>query len=202
MVKQQTALWILGVLLSCGLEVDAATAQQLLPRPNTAASVPQEIESDEPCALTAYVLYEADGKNGYLVVKAKIAEGHHLYSLTQPGGSATKIEVAKNESFEIAGVFRPTKAPQVDGDPQSPGRHEIHAEEVEFYLPIKLTKGMIPNEVVINVRVNGQVCSDSTCVPISNKVLTAKYGDVMSLQDKRYQGQNTQLPSNEPIRLK
>jgi Disulphide bond corrector protein DsbC len=203
MFKQPAVLGFYAVLLSCGLIVGQVTAQPLLPRSNTAASVNEDPESEEPCSFTSYILYEAGGKNGYLVVKAKIADGHHIYSLTQPDASATKIEVAKNKDFEIAGVFRPTKAPQVDGDPQSPKRHEIHFKEVEFYLPIKLAADVVPEDVVINVRVNGQVCSDSNCVPISNKVLTARYGALVSSQDKRYQGQNTSPSSDaSPIRVK
>ncbi len=203
MVWQPAMFGVLAVLLGCGLGVGQVKAQPLLPRSNAAASVTEETESEQPCKFTSYILYEADGKQGYLIVKAKIAYGHHIYSLTQPDASATKIEVAKNKDFEIAGVFRPSKAPHVDGDPQSPQRHEIHTEEVEFYLPIKLAVGVVPEDVVVNIRVNSQVCNDSNCVPISNKVLTAKYGDLLPPQDKRYQGQLT-APASEssPNRVK
>ena len=140
----------------------------------------------EPIAWTTRIVAQPDRQSGFLVVAAQLQPGFALYSLTHPGEAATKIEVARQPGFAIAGAFRPDRAPVVADYVGGTAREEKHVDTVEFYLPIKLAAGQIPEDLEIKVRVNGQACSDSSCVPVINKVMTAKFDEYLLRDDLRY----------------
>ncbi|MEZ6094526.1 MAG: hypothetical protein R3C03_09865 [Pirellulaceae bacterium] len=141
-----------------------------------------------PYELKTWILSEAGTQKAFLMVSAKMSEGSYLHSLTQQGPSQTMIEVAVSDDFRITGPFRPTKAPKViDDDPLLGGRIEKHFETVEFFLPIEIAAGKAAEDLTIDIRVNGQVCtSDSMCMQIRDQVLTARFGDLLMRTDERY----------------
>jgi hypothetical protein len=145
----------------------------------------------EPIVWTTRIVAQPDRQSGFLVVAAQLQPGFALYSLTHPGEAATKIEVARQPGFAIAGAFRPDRAPVVAEYGRGDAREEKHVETVEFYLPIKLAAGQIPEDLEIRVRVNGQACSDSSCVPVINKVMTAKFDEYLLRDDLRYASESS-----------
>ncbi len=182
-----------GLVLSCDHFMATTAWAQLQPlTPKTAISgdkpivatprdqflVSTELEADKtPFHITAAIRCPQAGQQVHLVVTAKLVSGCHLYSLTQPDGSATKLEVAVSELYKITGPFRPRHAPHVTGagTPTDPIQ-ETYADLVEFILPIELAPGADLKQLSIDVRINGQVCQDDTsCQAIRNKIVTAKF---------------------------
>jgi hypothetical protein len=153
---------------------EALWGQELLPRSNRDGFALGAEQARESLTWTARIESEADRQTAYLIVAAKIPAGGYLYSLTQPGPSATKIEIATNDQFKVAGAFRPNKAPVIEGDLESLGRTETHADEIEFHLPIQIVAGTDPEDLLIDVRINAQYCQENQCQPVSNRVLSAK----------------------------
>lgn len=206
----RTALWVFFAAIGlafCGngqwTNSAWAQLQPLIPKPSVSGDKPvvatmrdqflasTDLNADkDPFQFSAAIRCEQAGQPVYLVVTAKLAPGCHLYSLTQPDESATKLEVAVSELYRITGPFRPRQAPHVTGagtatDPIQ----ETYAELVEFVLPIELALGADLKKMNIDVRINGQVCQDDTsCQPIRNKIVTAKFSgfdsDLLRLSEK------------------
>lgn len=115
---------------------------------------------------------------GYLVVKVALAEGNHIYSLTQSGDIApSKIAVKPSKSFRINSKFTPDRKPKViEHDPVLEQRVEKHTALVQFFAPIEIAPGVDPNALEFDLKFNGQVCSASgMCRPIMEKPLKAKF---------------------------
>lgn len=163
-------------------------AQLLSPIQETSPAVESKVESGMPYEFASWIAVEPDTQTGYLVVSARLADASYLHSLTQEGPSATKLEVAVTDSFEIAGVFRPDQPPKViEKDPVFGKRQEKHFGSVEFYLPIRISANQVPEDLQIKIRINGQVCTeDSMCLPIRDHVLVAKFNDYIMRENSRY----------------
>ncbi|MBX3417355.1 MAG: hypothetical protein KF851_07110 [Pirellulaceae bacterium] len=160
-----------SVFFSCNMPT---WGQELSPRSSRLGFATASQQDRENLTWTARIESETDRQTAYLIVAAKVPAGGYLYSLTQPGVSATKIEVATNERFRITGAFRPNKAPRIEGDPESEERAETHIEDIEFHLPIQIAAGIEPEDLAIDVRINAQFCQDDQCMPVNNRILTAK----------------------------
>lgn len=132
---------------------------------------------------------------GVLQVRAKIEEGWHLYSITQPAGGPVRTTIhvtAEGAEVEQAGVKRSSElAPQVHvkeftsrSDPEVlppdvfPVPVEQHAGQISWTAPIEFDSSLDPESVKLIVRVNGQVCNDELgCVPLDDlPTVTATFG--------------------------
>ena len=125
-----------------------------------------------------------DMKAGVLEVHCDIPEGSHLFSVTQkkavPGPLKTRIRVDDSDQFELTGKFQPDKDPHLKPIPGQKVKSEEHEGKVVFTAPIKFAEGVKPDGVVINVKFNGQVCTDAgSCMQIQEK-LVAKYDGTLS----------------------
>ncbi len=124
-----------------------------------------------PVAVAAQFVVPAAGKPGVLQITATIEEGWHIYSITQPKGGplATKISVAPNAAFELAGDFAANPAPEthVDNEVFKGVQLEEHRKQVTWSVPIKLAAGANPAELKITGKVTAQACSDidKNCLP-------------------------------------
>jgi len=113
--------------------------------------------------LTGSFHLEQDARTGYLVLQADIPEGSYIYSLTQEG----------------SGSFKPDNEPVVvEQDPVFKNRTEKHKQDVRFFIPLQLAEGADPAELAIQMRFNGQLCSEAegTCMPVQDKVINAEFG--------------------------
>ncbi len=171
-MKPVSFLLIAFLLTSLGF--GTACGQSLLPKKSSLGAGSAQQPEKPPVQLSTRIECEADRRTAYLIVAAKIPPGGYLYSLTQPGPSATKLEIAMNDGFQVAGAFRPQQAPHVEGDPGADDRIETHHGDIEFHLPILITHGTNPEDLVIDVRINGQFCQDNQCHLIQDRVLSAK----------------------------
>ena len=138
---------------------------------------PQE---DDQLRLGGSFHLEQDSKSGYLVLEATIPEGSYIYSLTQEGNPPpSRIDIATSDLFRASGAFKPDNQPEViENDPVFNTRIEKHKQNVRFFIPLQLAEGADPSELNIQMRFNGQICSEEskTCMPIQDKIIDAEFG--------------------------
>ncbi len=107
-----------------------------------------------------------------IVLQARIKEGWHLYSLTQPPGGPipTSISVGENPVFRQAGsVEQPLVKTWFDENFRI--ETEYFEKEVEFYIPVKSGSDRSSGLYTLPIRVKFQVCSDQLCLPPQTKIL-------------------------------
>ena len=112
-----------------------------------------------------------DGSNrGYLVVKIDVAQGNHIYSMSQKKPlQPTKITVEPSKSFRLLAAFKTDRPDKVIArDPIFEQRVEKHEGTIQFFAPIELAQGVDHKKVQAKVVVNGQACSDMGCRPIQD----------------------------------
>ena len=123
---------------------------------------------------------EEGANTGYLVLEANIPAGSYIYSLTQEGNPPpSRIEVAKSDSYQVSGAFKPDNEPVVvENDPIFENRTEKHKQNVRFFIPLQLAAGTDPAGLTIPMRFSGQICSETegTCMPIQDRVVNAEFG--------------------------
>ena len=171
---QKTCLFCvlqMAFVVGIGLLPTVALGQSLVPIPTG-----KQIESP-PYELQARFFCDSNSKDGYVVVKIKLGTDHYLYSLSQAGELATKIEFSLSPTLKINGPLRPSSAPKItDIDPVLGDRSEKHFDQIAFVLPIRLISETNPEKCRIDVRINGQVCSETgTCQLIRDKVISAVF---------------------------
>ncbi len=120
--------------------------------------------------LTGGFRLAAGGRDGELLVRAEIAPGWHVYSLSQPPGGPQKSELKLelSEAFSLAGPFRPDQAPHVKQYEVWAGvRVEEHTGKLTWSAPFRLNDGVSPEQLRIAVKFSGQVCKDDgVCIPL------------------------------------
>ncbi len=136
-----------------------------------------------PFKLSAHLVGQADAAQAYVIVKVELPPDSYLYSLTQPGELATRVEVALGPNGKIAGPMRPASLPKVnEQDTFLGGRSEKHFGTVHFVLPIQRLTALPLEQWEVALRLNGQVCSENgSCQLIRNEIVTAKF---MPLDDQ------------------
>ena len=137
-------------------------------------------QAESQLELTGSFHLEQDANHGYLVLEASVPKGSYIYSLTQEGNPPpSRIEVAKAESYQVSGAFKPDSEPVVvENDPTFKNRTEKHKQNVRFFIPLQIATETNPAELTIPMRFNGQICSETegTCTPIQDRVINANFG--------------------------
>lgn len=136
-----------------------------------------EAEVAAPYQLSAQLAAASGSDTAYLIVQVELPAESYLYSLTQPGDLATKVEVALGEDGKIAGIMRPVTLPTVkEKDEFLGGRSEKHYGTIQFVLPVQRLTARPVEQWQVAVRFNGQVCSEhGSCQLIRNEVFSAKW---------------------------
>lgn len=108
-------------------------------------------------------------------VTAKLEDGWHVYSLTQPAGGpkATRISVPAGQAFVLAGEPRPTVPPQVKYDGAFRMNVQEHERSVTFDIPVRATRGVKAPGDSLRVEVRYQICDASLCYPPQTSRLAA-----------------------------
>lgn len=136
----------------------------------------------EKVTLTASFKMLPNSQMGIVSVNAEIRPQHHLYSSTQPAGGPIRTEISVDESdqFQVFGKFEPDQPPHVIpvGDDANP--FQVPVEQHEFNVvwsaPIKISAGLDPKELKVNLVLNGQVCNDGgNCDPLDDIKVTAAF---------------------------
>lgn len=104
------------------------------------------------------------GRSFEVTLVAKIAEGWHLYSMTQPPPPiATVIELAPSQPYELDGEIG-GPAPVLDVDPSSGEMVEFYDGDASFTVPVKAAARATAGAAPVRVRFRYQACNDSICL--------------------------------------
>lgn len=114
---------------------------------------------------------EKGQRHGWLILKVNIPEGFHIYALTQEGSPPpTKIKLAESDAFEVMQKFKANKEPKVvEHDPVFEQRVEKYVGKVALLAPIKIADGVELDDVTFDLKITGQLCSDTGCQMFRNK---------------------------------
>ncbi len=99
-------------------------------------------------------------------VKAEIAPGYHLYSVTQePGGpNPTIIAPAPGQLFGVMDSPRAWPKPQCLFDPKFGMETEYHVGSVIFDVHLRAEAGLLPGPREVVLQVEYQLCDEDTCL--------------------------------------
>ena len=126
---------------------------------------------------------KASGK-GSLYVKAEISPTWHIYSLTQPAGSAqpSKLKVKSSQDYTV-GQFTPDVQPDKHFDSGFQADVEEHSGTVVWTAPLELASGVDAESLNLEIDYSGQVCGGprGTCIPL-HETLMAKFDGFLEPQ--------------------
>ena len=134
-------------------------------------------KKQKPWKLSSRIHLEKGTNQGYLVVQMDLADGYHVYSLSEKGSpSPTKLAVLPSNDLKVTSKFVSAKAPLViEKDPVFGQRIEKHKGQVQFFAPIQVRVGVDPAKLTQEIQFSGQVCSESACQPIRNLTSSASF---------------------------
>ena len=170
------------------------TSYKAVPLTTQETSFPQagKKATDEPLKpfrLSSRFHLKKGTDEGYLIVKFELPKESYIYSLTQPNPfPKTKITVVPSSYFSLTGkkAFAPDKLPKIiERDPDFGARLEKHFGVVQFVVPMKMNKTITAKELEIKIDIDGQVCDETTCLPISRKRTTARFAGFFDPSDKK-----------------
>ena len=97
---------------------------------------------------------------------AKMDEGWHLYSITQPAGGpiATRVSVSKGQPVTLAGTIDGPQ-PRVVFDQSFGMDTELYDGEATFGIPLKLAADAKAGTQKITIETYFQACNDQLCLP-------------------------------------
>jgi len=144
-------------------------------------------------------MIEKGSQRGILSVRAVLAPGFHIYSLTQPeeGPMRTTIDVVTDPpgQLEITRQFEPDKDPVLN-----PGLYpkptEEHSGQVMWTAHVKLKDGVVAEDIKIKAIINGQICNEA-CEPIENKRVNVLFGG--HYQQKKPTGEHRHPSSQSTV---
>ena len=145
--------------------------------------------SGEPLQVNSFIVPAAGGEPALLVVRAKMATGWHVYSLTQkPGGPpATKIAIGESDKYSFIEGFRAKEKPEVSVKPEAwPDLPvEEHYGQVTWIAPIRFADGVDPSSIEIEGElVDGQVCHDKEGCRQFGFALTPKFTATLATDEQ------------------
>ena len=129
-------------------------------------------ETDSELRISARYYLIPNKREGFVIVRFQIPANHHIYGVHQPKDAPqTRLELSSVEGVRLTGAFRPDKKPKVKKDDPVFGMTIVeHSGDVQFYAPIAIPEGFDARRDAMQVRVNGQMCSDEGyCLPIMER---------------------------------
>jgi len=120
---------------------------------------------------------EKGKRQGWLIVNLEIPEGHHVYALTQKGTPPpTTIKLEESDSFKVLKKFSSNKKPKViEHDPIFDQRIEEYVGKVALMAPIRIADGADLENVKFDLKISGQLCSDTGCQLFKNKEVEIEF---------------------------
>lgn len=101
-----------------------------------------------------------------IILRADIAEGWYIYSLTQkPGGPfPLRIQLTGAADVGVRGVIKAPK-PTTRFDPNFGIETELHRGKPQFTVPVGVPAGSLTGKREIVVAARYQACSETLCLP-------------------------------------
>jgi hypothetical protein len=151
------------------------------------------VGGDEETDITVTSRFKVDegARTGKLSVTVELAEGWHIYSVTQGAGGPQKSQIIVEESdkFKLMGEFTPNNDPLVDDpDPVFNVRVEYHDFGVTWTAPIELAEGVRPEELTIKSQLKGQRCIHGRCLQIKENLTAILPRSSRTLNSHRQSG--------------
>ena len=140
-----------------------------------------------PVTVSSQITPAAADRPAILMITARVAEGRHIYSITQPPGgpTRTKIELAPSTDYRLLAPFTAHPGPKshVEKGPVWAGVEiQEHEGKVTWHAPIELTAGVDPKALEIRGKVRMDVCeTGGYCEPV-NKDFTARLVENSGIQ--------------------
>jgi suppressor for copper-sensitivity B len=110
---------------------------------------------------------ESNGRTGQLAITAEIADGWHIYSITQAPGGPVRTQIKLNESpdYKFTGEFKPSPDPARHSDEIWKGLSlEEHAGKVTWTVPIEIADAIEPARLKITGKLHAQSCRKGQCL--------------------------------------
>jgi hypothetical protein len=152
----------LVVLFSFGAVVGGACYQSGAPAPQPA---PQTAKQPVTWGGPASSVTVSAGSKASVGIAATIAEGWHIYALTQASGGPTPLEITipASQPFAIAGSIVSSK-PEVKFDAGFGMNVDLLTGRAEFSLPVTVSK-VAPGKQSLIVEARYQACNANLCLP-------------------------------------
>jgi len=128
--------------------------------------------------VTGQFQIERGSRAGRLAITATLDPHWHVYSITQKDGGPqrSELKVGESDRFQLRGPFQPDPPPKIKDFEYFDVPVEEHSESVTWTAPIQLADGTPPEDLVISVTFDGQVCEDGgRCIPIEGREIQALY---------------------------
>jgi len=175
-----STLFSLLALLSFVATANQASAQIMdSPAETAQRKMSQQLNKakPQPYQISSRIHLSQGTQTGYLVVEVQLAEGKHIYSLTQGGAvPPTILKVLPTNQIQLTGDFSPDKpATVIEKDPDFQQRLEKHTGKVQFFAPINVAQTTDLAKLTAEIQFDGQVCSKDACVPIRAKKINSKF---------------------------
>jgi suppressor for copper-sensitivity B len=126
-------------------------------------------------------------KPGRLFITAEVADGWHIYSITQkPGGPVkSKIKLDASKDFKLTGDFKPF--PNFEKHVEAAFNNlevEQHEGKVVWYAPLEVAPGVDLKQLKITGKLSYQACNDSSCLPPDALKFEARLGKGVDVDKK------------------
>jgi thiol:disulfide interchange protein DsbD len=146
------------------------------------------------------------GEKFKAALKAAIEGDWHMYAVDQPEGEGprpTKITFPEDKPFKLGGKIT-SPQPTVKFDPNFNINSRFYNSSAEFGIPIEMTGEGNADDLLI--RVNFQLCNDTTCLPPKTvRVTLAGFEDEKKpvretiTADSNSTGESVEVPANRPV---
>jgi hypothetical protein len=106
------------------------------------------------------VQWKLTGTPTKLTLHATVAEHYKLYSLTKPKGGPIPLEIKIRETDWVPAIkpTQPNPSPTLEG-------------EIDFQIPLKLSRPLPKEGLTLHVDLRYQSCSDQICLPPTKREL-------------------------------
>jgi hypothetical protein len=141
-------------------------------------------EWDRIWILSGTLKLREDSREGLLQVHARIADGWHIYALSQKGGPGpSSITVQSADKIQLLGAFQPDEAPEVREVAEFDVPLEEHYGQVTWTAPIRLAEGVDPQTVVLDVLFDGILCHDEKgCIPAMDVPVAIRFEGILDAE--------------------
>jgi suppressor for copper-sensitivity B len=166
-------------LAACGWFSTALVAQEpeISGAPKAAQGLGLNADFEENVEVSGKYEFDQKYQQARISVTAKIPEGRHTFSVTQPKGGpkATTIKVTSPDLADPAAIkFSPNQPPHshVDQDVWKGVTIEEHEGRITWTALAPLAAGVDPEKATISVDVKGQHCSNDlgNCIPFRQQL--------------------------------
>ncbi|MBI2825106.1 MAG: thioredoxin family protein [Planctomycetia bacterium] len=138
------------------------------------------VKAEAPVAVKAELVKAKGGEPARLLITADVAEGWHIYSLTQKKGGPipTKITVEAGDGYTVSGDLKPLTPPEAQLEPAFNNLLvETHEGRVTWTAPLELAADTDLGKLTIPGKITYQACDQGRCLPPATVAFAARLVD-------------------------